>query len=92
MRAIAAGDILCLLWLAIETTVCPLVLAHRARWAAAIRARPAAEILRVPPTVLPREVMALSIRWSCEERRLRSRSSCLSTKVRLVMAGIVLEH
>ena len=31
-----------------ETTLCPLTFAHRARWAAAMRARPAAEIVLLP--------------------------------------------
>jgi hypothetical protein len=45
MRAIAAADILRLLRLAIETTLCPWTFAQRARWAAAIRARPAADMV-----------------------------------------------
>jgi hypothetical protein len=53
MRVLAAGDIL-RLWPEIETTFFPWALAQRARCAAAIRARPAAEIapLRDDPFTL----------------------------------------
>lgn len=48
MRAIAAADIVRLLRVAVGSTFCPLALAQRARCAAAIRARPAADI---PPAI-----------------------------------------
>ena len=51
MRPLAAGDIL-RLWVEMETTFFPFTLAQRARCAAAIRARPAAETV-LPVRLLP---------------------------------------
>ena len=84
----AAADILGRFLEIIETTFGPLALAHRARCAAAIRARPAEEI--VPLRLLLAPVSAETALLSCSsrnERRLRSCSNCVSAEVRLVMAA-----
>lgn len=52
MRLLAAGDIL-RLWVDMEMTFCPLTFAHLARCAAAIRARPTAEIRRLRGAPFP---------------------------------------
>jgi len=87
MLASAAADSLRRLRAVIETTFCPLTLAQRARCAAAMRVRPAAEIppLRDDPVRFSAE-SALVRRSSSDMRRVRSCSSCLSTEVRLAMA------
>jgi hypothetical protein len=51
MRLLAAGEI-ARLRAGIETTFRPLTFAHLARWAAATRARPAADIVLLPVPLL----------------------------------------
>jgi len=72
MRLRATGDIV--RFVAIETTF-PVNFAHLARCAAAIRARPAAEIPFLPARLLLMPFsadIALVTCWSCVLRRLRS--------------------
>ena len=73
----AAGDNGRLVLLAADA-FSPLALAQRARAAAAIRARPAADSLPLRPrelVLVPSAERALLRRSSCAARRLRSRSS-----------------
>src|SRR6266850_2392947 len=90
IRLRAAGDIVCPLRLAIDTTFCPLTFAQRARCAAAIRARPPADILplRNDPLTFSADSALLTLS-SCDLRRPRSCSSWLSTELRLVIHEIV---